>query len=505
MSRDEIWTRLGEVRGGAAKQTLPKGWQLRFPNTLRTVYEDGQDQQPVFEPALLHFPNAYRAGDPRFPDPELAHRWLAARRKALGLVLAAVSASGYADDLMLRGSVLMSSWYPEAAREPGDLDFVVLADTWKMPDPRTFALFEALARTAEQLSAEDDTVRVDASGAVGDEIWTYDRVPGRRLMLPWHTVHADLPGGWIQLDFVFGEKIHLEPERAEIAGAQLLVASKELSLAWKLVWLLTDMHPQGKDLYDAVLLAQDVPLRYSVARDAICEADPYYAARPLVFAELTELDVEAGWDHFQREYPAVEGSADDWKLKLCTALEPTFTRLDGRAASPYELEAAWLAPLIAQIAAETDDRGGRLQQVLVDRHLKLSTAIVVTRELVGRDEMTAADAVRTVLSVPARAAAGQQSDRYWPMERAARAYGVELRAPWPKHLADAPVVAVVRAEFHDFMVSDALEILAPLATDPDPRFADGAVLAEVVRASKGDLTLLHCAVQRARTAALNET
>ena len=519
---DDIWTRLQTARGNSAEP--PPAWRFRFPNTLRTVYQDGKDQRPVFEPALMHFPNAYRAGDPRFPDERLERRWLTARRTALDLVLATVSGSDYADELILRGSVLMSCWYPATAREPGDLDFVVRSDDWEVEDLRTDAFFDEIARAAEQLSADGegnrDGVRIYASGAFSDDIWTYDRVPGRRLTLPWDAGSGDIPGGWVQLDFVFGEKVHGEIEPAEIAlspgrrAVPLRAASKELSLAWKLVWLLTDMHPQGKDLYDAVLLAEDTPLRYSVLRDAYNEADSYEpdeyidpevyrVSRPLALADLTELCVEPGWDHFQGEYPSVEGSADDWKLRLCLALEPTFSLLDGQPASAYELEVAWLAPLIARIAAAAVDHGDELQQLLLRGAVRLPAAVVITRELVGRERMSVSDAVRTVLSTPGRAAAERgRYDQFWALEKAARAYGLELRAPWPEHLADSPVVALVKSAFDRWSADTALEILAPLAADPDPRLSSERALSAVVEKSGRSLARLHCAVQRARTAVM---
>ncbi|PYC74957.1 hypothetical protein C7C45_03455 [Micromonospora arborensis] len=36
----------------------------------------------------------------------------------------------------------------------------------------------------------------------------------------------------------------------------VLAAPAPLALAWKLLWLATDRYPQGKDLYDAALLAE---------------------------------------------------------------------------------------------------------------------------------------------------------------------------------------------------------------------------------------------------------
>jgi hypothetical protein len=87
-----------------------------------------------------------------------------------------------------------------------------------------------------------------------------------------------LPPGHVQMDFVFGERLWTLPQAVEIpllSGGSALVqaASQELSLAWKLVWLETDMYPQGKDLYDATLLAQQTPLRLDILKSALEAAD----------------------------------------------------------------------------------------------------------------------------------------------------------------------------------------------------------------------------------------
>jgi hypothetical protein len=114
-----------------------------------------------------------------------------------------------------------------------------------------------------------------------------------------------------------------------------------------------------------------------------------------------------------------------------------------------------------------------------------------------------ADAVRAVLTAPGRAdAEGGRYDQFWALERAVRAYGLDLRTPWPERLADSPVVAQVKSVFDPFSAQSALEILAPLATDPDPRLSSEKALSAVVAESEGRLDRLHCAVQRARTAVM---
>jgi hypothetical protein len=88
------------------------------------------------------------------------------------------------------------------------------------------------------------------------------------------------------------------------------------------------MHPQGKDQYDAVLLAEDVILDLRLLRDVLQHSDTYDQFHGVGLAEIAQLGVEPGWEHFQGEYPLVPGSAQQWTDRLCAALTPTFTVLN---------------------------------------------------------------------------------------------------------------------------------------------------------------------------------
>ena len=69
----------------------------------------GVERPRVFEPALMHYPNGVRAGEPRFDDPETARAWRAWRRYVTGHVLRIVARSRWRDHLVLRGSVPLKS------------------------------------------------------------------------------------------------------------------------------------------------------------------------------------------------------------------------------------------------------------------------------------------------------------------------------------------------------------------------------------------------------------
>ena len=180
-----------------------------LPRTLRPVAGDDVRQRAVFDPSLRHHFRAYRAGDPVFDDPARTLAWAPARRAAMDAVLVALSRSRWVDSLVLRGSVLPADRFGEAAREPGDLDFVVVPQTWRMDSDRTGRMLEGIA------AAADGRAGIRASGALGEDIWTYDRVPGRRMVLPWSV--PGLPAGQVQLDFVFDERLAEPPEPVELA------------------------------------------------------------------------------------------------------------------------------------------------------------------------------------------------------------------------------------------------------------------------------------------------
>src|SRR5882757_5319161 len=178
----ETWESLGVRKTAVPRTPLSDAERTRLglPVTLRWIEDESVRQQTVFDPALKQHRNAFRAGDPAFAEPASQAAWLAARRTAMDLVLAAVAASPWRDHLVLRGSVLLAEWCGEAAREPGDLDFVVVPARWGVAEERTAAMLDGIARAAERSAARaasvsaaaspplDHTVRFDAEDAVSE-------------------------------------------------------------------------------------------------------------------------------------------------------------------------------------------------------------------------------------------------------------------------------------------------------------------------------------------------
>ncbi len=243
----------------------------------------------------------------------------AAWRRALYHVLGLVAGSAWADGLVLRGSVLLPEWLGARARQPGDLDWVVRPPSRTISEQSTVDMFDGLTELLRQNSVVDDTTRLDVARVRLESIWSYDRAPGRRLSVS--TRLDGRPGRYVSMDFVFNEPLPEVPLWTTVGGAEVWAASPELSLAWKLLWLSTDQYPEGKDLYDATLLAEyaTVPLdllRRVLAREWGDEADDFTAE--------TVLEWAVQWDSLRRVYPWIEGSDVDWQYRLAAALAPTF-------------------------------------------------------------------------------------------------------------------------------------------------------------------------------------
>ncbi|MBE4737851.1 MULTISPECIES: nucleotidyl transferase AbiEii/AbiGii toxin family protein [Streptomyces] len=247
-----------------------------------------------------------RAGEgARSPDDE---RWRAAHRAVLDHLLRLVAEySPLGEDLVLRGSMVMSAWVGAEAREPADLDWIVplpllvpvdpahpypyvdglesvqqwpeAADgagryeIWRFEEFDTGGLrpmvppdglhwvFEAEPEERPPHLALLDLVRerpvaapgvvLDVNGARPDGIWTYVEyeTPGVRLTIPWAA--EGLPPGEARLDFARDEPLPELPvwtaiPRADGSGRTVVrTPGPALSLAWKLLWLHTDCATEG--------------------------------------------------------------------------------------------------------------------------------------------------------------------------------------------------------------------------------------------------------------------
>ncbi|PWK48772.1 nucleotidyltransferase AbiEii toxin of type IV toxin-antitoxin system [Actinoplanes xinjiangensis] len=291
--------------GGLVRQGMPA--------TFRPV-PGGRDVEQLlaFDPALKQFDNAYRPGEPVFADPEVGRRWRSARERAMNDLLTVLGDSRWAEHLVLRGSALMRAWVGDDARRPGDLDFVVTPVSVTSDSQEARELLDGVKQAAFRAGLRPGEASESA-------IWTYERADGRRLVIPFSA--PGVPDGSVQIDVVFGEDLPIEPEPVALAGVKPLVlgATAELSLAWKLLWLATDRYPQGKDLYDAVLLAEHTTVDVELVRELLL---PELGDEALEFSAVTPLSWhDVDWDNFADEYPQVAGTARHWLRRLALALD----------------------------------------------------------------------------------------------------------------------------------------------------------------------------------------
>jgi len=188
-----------------------------LPSTYRRLaVRDGVHQHDTFDPAVKQFQRAMRAGEPAFDDLAMGQRWRTARRTAMEHILAVVAESPWAKHLVLRGSVLLKAWLGDEAREPGDIDWVVSPLTMMLDDRRTADMLDGLVAA---IRARPDAGPISRSPprSRAENIWTYERAPGRRLVFTWSTV--DAPDGTVQCDFVFNERLPLPAAPTTVAAA----------------------------------------------------------------------------------------------------------------------------------------------------------------------------------------------------------------------------------------------------------------------------------------------
>ena len=306
---------LGVLESPPEKTLRAQGFPHTYPE-LTVGQAAGRPQ--IFEPALLQFPKAFRTGDPPFGNPKDIAAWLHHQRRVMGHLLEIIDRAPWKYHLVLRGSLLLKTWLAEAAREPRDIDWVVVPPTLTRDDPQALRMLDDLiARVCAEPKIEGAEILTETT--LEDEIWNYDRSPGRRIVFSW--MADDLPPGFLQMDFAFGEALLLPTVRTAIPtldhrSVNLQTANLELSLAWKVYWLLADQYPQGKDLYDATILAEQVRLPSDLLRQVFELADE---PLPKLSAEvLSQKCID--WKNFQLEYPWISGQREAWEHRLVQAL-----------------------------------------------------------------------------------------------------------------------------------------------------------------------------------------
>jgi hypothetical protein len=322
---------LRAVFGPQRRPGRPRPPKQPWPPTFFPPFEKGDDRgKLVFDPAARQYQNGFRRGDPPL-EPAERQAWQGARRDVMHHLLELAANSPWSDHLVLRGSLALQATLGDRAREPGDIDWVVQPAEWILTDPSSrqmMSQIESLAKAHPEFGA----TRLHVDAIARTDIWTYERAPGHRLAFPWQMRSEESPPGVVQMDFVFEQKLRLPPIRREITIAghppvSLLVADEQEALAWKVLWLCSDMNPQGKDLYDAVLLAERTDLSAALLKEVLEEAKEWRGENTLKGFPFLDESNAVDWENFIQECPWVIGGCDDWTARLIYALEPTIEEL----------------------------------------------------------------------------------------------------------------------------------------------------------------------------------
>jgi hypothetical protein len=251
------------------------------------------------------------------------------RRIAMDHVIAAIAGSPQAEHLVLRGSALLRAWYGDAAREPGDLDFVVVPRSLPIGSPESDALEQGIidavaARITDGITFERRVDRYD--------IYWYERAPGRQIVFRWYA-----PGGVpeaVSVDLVFNEEIPEPPVSTVLpidggaSSVTMAAATPEMALAWKILWLDSDMYPELKDLFDAALLAEHVTVPLPLLRAIML---PWYGNDIDSFGPDRVRDWTFNWSFLSHHNPWLVG--DPWRLlePIEDSLARSFTQADQAA------------------------------------------------------------------------------------------------------------------------------------------------------------------------------
>ncbi|MBA4031810.1 MAG: hypothetical protein C0478_13095 [Planctomyces sp.] len=335
MNFTDLWSRLFGQKQPHPLLAPPINQSCNFPSTLQAERRNPLLNRPiVFDPALWQF-IAHRAGEPHFDSDQAAQKWHACRMSVLHHILDEISRSKWSESLVLRGSVLMVAWLANQPRQPGDLDWVVTPESLKLQMEPSRKLVEGLISLLGGTTVSDHLL-IPRNAFATEEIWMYEKAPGIRMIVPWQ--HQDSQfDGTIQMDLVFGELMPSPPINStlrlgELPPLQLRTASPEQSLAWKLLWLISDSYAMGKDLYDAVLLAEafHVSTNTVLATFQSSEQSMPWMLKEFNRQQIIGLHIE--WDDFLKEYPAVPGTVEEWKHRLADALTPLFTDIENQYA-----------------------------------------------------------------------------------------------------------------------------------------------------------------------------
>ncbi|MDF6045974.1 nucleotidyl transferase AbiEii/AbiGii toxin family protein [Streptomyces sp. JH14] len=323
-------------------------------------------------------------GEPAFRDPSLAPRWRAARRTVQDHLLQVITESAWGDGLILRGSLPLQAWVGAAAREPGDLDWIVLepssdqftdrldpypyvagidvvqqwpeaadgaaaAELWTDGEchatggsrpvlaPEGLHWIDSDAREPSPAPQDEvaaalkagpplpQGIRIDPGAVTSDGVWMYREyeTPGVRVVVPWQ---ADgVPPGELRMDFAQDERLPEAPVWTACprvgGGPPLPVRTASPELS--LAWkLLWLAEDQQAEGRSAAKDLYDAVLLAELPRTRLTPQLLHTVLGPHAsgFSPEAVLDWLVNWSAFHADHPWVDAGPDALRTRLARAL-----------------------------------------------------------------------------------------------------------------------------------------------------------------------------------------
>lgn len=126
-------------------------------------------------------------------------------RLALDHVLGLIANAGWSDQLLVRGSMLMTAYIGSGAREPADLDFVVIEDGWPVDELDPYPYLNDLAPVQQWPEVAD--------GAGRGEMWAEEEfgTAGRKPRVSPEGLRWVMEDGWERTS-PYGDLVSVERE-----------------------------------------------------------------------------------------------------------------------------------------------------------------------------------------------------------------------------------------------------------------------------------------------------
>ncbi len=391
-----------------------------------------------------------------FTDPEDGADRCAGRREAIDHILAALARSPWSPRPVLRGDALARAWFGEWVPEPECLEFVVRFEEWQRPDdPSVDEVIENVLADAAAISRQPgSTVVIDRRRHEHEAFYEdYDSPPASAQQAVYWRGRGQLDA--VRMYFAFEEILHDPPvptliPRANPSDSPLVLqaVSRRQSLAWKIARLAADsgrivqpwdyscdaepdydkpveimpdydesvendpiendeLRPKGRDLYEAVLLAEHSPLPLTLIDKILGAGNILLTALDTELDLLVRIANDVDWNAFAGDYPALGGAHEQFVWWFVAALAPTFRSGPSQLLSQLTDHCRHELPVLRGVR----DSGGMaaVGRWFSDSGHSIAERVVLVRELLGANR-TPAEVADLVAAMPYPRIPGGRTD-----------------------------------------------------------------------------------------------